>query len=224
MRQWLQVLLANHCALCGSATPHSLCPGCAQSLPRLGLACPCCALPLSGQSLACPDCQILPKSFGRTHCAFIYGYPLDGLIRQFKHQRQFHLGRYLSEYLAQTLTHAGPMPQALVPMPQSRQRRLWRGFNQAHFIAEHLQKRTGLPLIRVSPVHAGGEQKYLSRQARLATQGRALAHQQAVVGKHLLIVDDVMTTGASALRLSQALLADGAAAVDVAVLARTPKA
>ncbi len=225
MRKLFHALLANHCALCDAACATFLCAGCEAHLPRVGDACPVCALPLAHEASLCADCLELPKPFTSSLCPFVYTYPLDGLIRRFKHRRYFAAGEFLAKSLGACVRlHYDQLPDALVPMPQHWRRRLLRGFNQAHFLADQLSAQTRIPVLPlVGKTRPTPSQQGLDRKQRLRNLHDVFAVRGAVQGKHLLLVDDVMTTGASAMSLAEALLKAGARRVDVAVLARTPK-
>ena len=225
LKRVLHRLLANHCALCEVATADYLCPDCARDLPRLGDACPMCALPLVHEDAWCADCLEQPKPFELSLCPFVYRYPIAGLVNRFKQQRQFAAGVYLAQTLADILALAYEhYPDALVPMPLHWHKRLIRGFSQAHFIAALLSQKTGIPLLTaVKKRRATAPQKGLTRNQRLQNLDRVFEVVADVQGRHLVIIDDVMTTCASVMSVSTALLNAGAARVDVAVLARTPK-
>lgn len=216
-------LLAHRCALCDGASLTPVCPPCARELPRLEDACPQCALPLSHSEALCPDCLAHPKPFARTYGAFAYVFPLDSLIHQFKNRAYGPLADTLGAPLAARIAARAQSYTALVPMPQH-WRGLWRrGRNPAAEVASVLSRRLSTPVApllrktRYTPA-----QKHLTRKERWQNLAGSLACPVLAGGRYLL-VDDVMTTGASCILASQVLLAAGAEAVDVAVLARTPE-
>src|SRR5690606_16404846 len=172
-----------------------------------------------------------PPAFQRVEVPWRYDFPLDSLITRFKHQAKWPLGRLLADLLAQHLQHAFadglPRPQALVPVPLARRRLRQRGFNQAALLARWLSRGLQLPcheqwLQRIQDTPAQQQLDAAARQRNLR-QAFRLIPAPDIVGAHLALVDDVLTTGATAERLARLLLKAGAARVDVYCLARTPK-
>lgn len=193
-------------------------------MPRLKSTCPQCALPLEHSEALCADCLAHPKPFARTYCAFPYVFPIDALVHQFKNHgyRPAVLG--LAANLVDVLTSAGTVYTAIVPMPQH-WRGLWRrGRNPAAELAGFIGTRLECPVeamlrkTRFTPA-----QKQLTRKERWQNLSGSLTASRRVQGGRYLLVDDVMTTCASAMLASQVLLDAGAERVDVAVLARTPE-
>lgn len=226
------VLLTQSCALCqlpSHAAP--ICAACAQSLPALPLSrCERCALPLHHSQTACPDCARHRPAFDAAHATWAYDFPVDTLIRDFKYGHHLYLGRFFAERLAQTIKlnlaeSDQRRPDVIVPMPLHPNRLRSRGFNQAAEIARHLAKHLGIPctfdtLIRVhdTPPQAG-----LQRDERWRNLIGAFACPKPLTGTHVLLVDDVLTTGASLSACAEVLRHAGATRVDVAVVARTPE-
>ena len=221
------------CLLCDEPadTAQPLCSACEAELPWLGGHCAICALPLPGEGLTCGQCQKRPPPFNRVEAAWRYAFPLDSLITRFKHQRQWPLGRLLAGLLSHHLQHAFaeglPRPDLLLPVPQGRKRLRSRGFNQAQMLAEWLGQELQLPmqdhwLLRPGE---GAHQQELDAAARRRNlrNAFALAEIAEVAGRHIALVDDVLTTGATTATLANLLCKAGAARVDVYCLARTPK-
>lgn len=224
------ILLAQSCALCQLPSHTApICSACAQDLPVLSeTRCPQCALPLSPAQSACPDCARHRPNFGAAYAAWAYDFPIDSLIRDFKYGHHLYLGGFFAEHLARTIeldlsTTGQPRPDLIVPMPLHPNRLRTRGFNQAAEIARHLAKHFDIPcaydaLIRVqdTPPQAG-----LHRDARWRNLVGAFASTQPLTNKRILLVDDVLTTGASLSACADVLRHAGAGRVDVAVVART---
>ncbi|WP_085706698.1 ComF family protein [Pseudomonas sp. B35(2017)] len=221
------------CLLCDepadAETP--LCPACETELPWLGDQCLTCALPLPAPGLTCGDCLNDPPAFEQVAVPWAYGFPVDSLITRFKHNAKWPLGHLLADVLGQFLHYRFdeglPRPDALLPVPLARQRLRRRGFNQAQMLARWLGERLGLPseddiLQRVLDTDAQQALDAKARKRNLRT-AFALAPDAAVKGRHLALVDDVLTTGATAQALARLLRNAGAARVDVYCLARTPK-
>lgn len=221
------------CLLCAgrSDSAQALCSDCASELPWLLNPCTCCALPLPKGQLRCGACLQRAPAFNRVEAPWLYRFPVDSLITQFKHQADWPLGRTLAGLLIEHLEHAYqqdlPRPNALLPVPLSRPRLRVRGFNQAELLAQWLGAALQLPvqnqwLVRCK--HSQAQQQLDRRQRLRNLRGAfALTAQATVAGQHLALIDDVMTTGATATALAQLLRRAGARRVDVYCLARTPK-
>lgn len=221
------------CLLCGEladgATP--ICMACETDLPWLGDHCQGCALPLPSAGLTCSQCMNQPPAFERVIAPWTYSFPIDSLITRFKHSAKWPFGHLLAELLAQALQHHFdddlPRPDLLLPVPLATRRLRQRGFNQAAMLARWLGNRLALPcderlLLRTQDTSA---QQDLNAQARKKNlrHAFALAPAASFKGRHLALVDDVLTTGATGQALARLLMDAGAARVDVYCLARTPK-
>lgn len=233
--QQVYIWLKNNqtCSLCDEAadTAHRLCSSCEAELPWLGEHCLICALPLVGVGLTCGSCLRRPPSFDRVEAPWRYAFPIDSLVTRFKHQAQWPLGRLLGELLAQHLLHAFDeglaRPDLLLPVPLADRRQRRRGFNQAALLARWLGEQLHLPLQhdwlrRTSDTQAQQELDAAARKRNLR-RAFAISPESRVSGLHLALVDDVLTTGATAESLARLLKRAGAARVDVYCLARTPK-
>jgi len=223
----------GQCLLCGATAEHAglpLCAGCDDDLPWLGAQCSVCALPLPSTGLTCGQCLRRAPAFARVETPLRYGFPVDALITRFKHQANAPLGRLLGQLLARHLQHAFedglPRPDRLIPVPLSRKRGRQRGFNQAALLADWLAAPLALTvdnrsLRRVvdTPAQQGLDAATRKRNLRSAF---ALAAEADLQGQHLAVVDDVLTTGATAERVARLLRHAGARRVDIYCLARTP--
>ncbi|MCP1485804.1 ComF family protein [Pseudomonas fluorescens] len=208
-----------------------MCVACETELPWLGDHCISCALPLPTAGLTCCECQLEPPAFEEVVVPWLYGFPVDSLITRFKHNAKWPFGHLLADVLGQYLQHRFdeglPRPDALLPVPLARTRLRQRGFNQAAMLAQWLNKSLDLPieetvLRRIKDTDA---QQDLDAKARKRNLHKAfdLMPDAQVKGRHLALVDDVLTTGATAQALARLLMDAGAARVDVYCLARTPK-
>ncbi|MCQ4325384.1 amidophosphoribosyltransferase [Stutzerimonas stutzeri] len=225
-------IIEQHCLLCDEPCEgHPLCGACEAELPWLDGQCSICALPLPTRDLVCGECLKRPPSYDHVEVPWRFAFPVDALITRFKHQARWPFGRLLGERLAHHLEHAFadglPRPDALLPVPLARRRLRQRGFNQARMLADWLGR--GLAI----PVEAATLQRLVDtppqQQLDAATRRRnlrqafALSATARVEDRHLALVDDVLTTGATAEALARLLKRAGAARVDVYCLARTPK-
>ena len=229
--KWLNI--NHHCLLCDEPAEQAypLCVPCEQELPWLQEHCIQCALPLPITGMACADCSRRPPPFEQVVAPFHYGFPVDTLISRFKHRSQWPMGRLLALLLAQALQHryaeGQARPDVLLPVPLARRRLRQRGFNQAGMLARWLAKPLKVPvdeqvLIRQRDTPA---QQTLDAKARRRNLRHAFAllPDVALEGRHVAIVDDVLTTGATVRTLAGLLRKAGARRVDVYCLARTPR-
>lgn len=223
----------HHCLLCDEPAeqPQAICAACEAELPWLDERCRVCALPLPMRGLVCGQCSRRRPAFEQVEVPWHYGFPLDALITRFKHQRQWPVGRLLAQLLGNWLNHRFAeglaRPSLLLPVPMGRQRLRQRGYNQAQMLARWLSRQLAIPCADhlLSRTRDTPAQQGLSARARQRNLKAAFSVQPtaALQGQHLALVDDVLTTGATAQALAALLRAQGAARVDIYCLARTPK-
>ena len=221
-------LWPGQCVLCGGggAEGDDLCRPCHRELPWLRRPCPRCGLPLperTAPDTPCGACQQRPPPFSACCAPFLYQPPVSHLIAAFKYRGRYSYGRALAVELARRVD-AGAV-DALVPVPLHWRRRWARGFNQAEIIADQLGRALALPVRadwlrrrRPTPPQQG-----LDARARAVNLRGAFELRGSPAGLRVALVDDVVTTGATATELSRLLLAAGAASVQVWCLARTPR-
>jgi ComF family protein len=221
--------LPRPCVLCGTWDRAALCGHCASRFQATSkLRCPRCAL-VSPGGATCGACLRAPPPYSACVAAADYGFPWDRLITRFKFNDQPELAILLADVLADALRHAAPPPvDWVLPVPLGPTRLAERGFNQAWELARRVAVRRGLSTdaglllrLRDTPHQIGlsrAERERNLRDAMWVNPASAvrLAHQRVA------LVDDVMTTGGTAVAATRALLAAGAASVQVWVLARTP--
>lgn len=216
-------LISQPCLLCGSRTlGAALCAPCRRDLPRLPSSrCPSCARP-TPYGETCGACLKRPPAFERCHAALAYAPPADILMQRLKYSGELALAGFLADLLLSEIDRAA-LPDALLPMPLHPRRLGERGFNQAVEIGRRLSQRLGIPLlladcrrIRDTPAQVG-----LDHAARLRNLRGAFACGQTLRGRHIALLDDVMTSGASLNALAKAVKRAGAAQVEAWVVART---
>lgn len=153
--------------------------------------------------------------------------PVQRLHHLFKFRQNIGAGQLLSDLLGNAIMcRQLSKPDLLVPVPIHWHRRLQRGFNQAEIICQALCVRLGLSMTHaLKRIRADAPQQSLSRKARMANvAGTFLVRPRSIpmlAGRHLALVDDIYTTGATATTATQTLLRAGAAKVDLWCLART---
>jgi len=221
-----RLLFAPACVLCGDpAKAHAdLCAPCHAALPRLGAACPCCANRLAGTEAAlCGACQQLEPAFHATRAVFRYEHPVDSLLHGLKYHGRLDLARVLGILVATELASRGEIAtDVLVPVPLDRSRLRERGYNQSLELARPIARRLGLPLdpFGVARNRPTRPQTELSCAERRKNVRGAFSVTNDFSGKNVAIVDDVMTSGATADALAAALKQAGARQVEVWVVAR----
>lgn len=191
--------------------------------------CPRCALP-TAQAGPCGACLRHPPAFAHAVAAADYGFPWDRLIAAFKFQDQPEWAGALADLVHEAIARHPGLPDAdcVLPVPLSAARLAERGYNQAWELARRLAARRGLPAhagallrLRDTPhqVGAGRDQRLHNLSAALWVPPDGA---RRIAGRQVALVDDVLTTGATAQAAALALHAAGAASVQVWVVARTP--
>lgn len=222
----LDRLLPRQCVVCGlAAEALGLCQGCRSGLPWCSAACPVCGLPLpTGAVPACGACLDRPPPFQSLTSAFWYEFPIRKLLWQYKFHRNLAAGHALCGLLAGRLVQLGPpRPDYLVPVPLHGLRLFRRGFNQAFDLARVTGSQANIPLLARSlrRTRHTRQQAGLEARARRGNLRQAFAWRgRPLDGEHLALIDDVMTTGATARECVTALKRAGAGRIDVWVLAR----
>jgi ComF family protein len=204
------------CAACGAATegPATLCPACDGELRKLETAAACrsCAKPLPEDGAPCPHCL----GDGMAHYEWVlrlgtFTDPLKGLIHQLKYNQRWPLAEVLADRLLEQERVKALLSEAevIVPVPLHRLRQIARGYNQAEVIARRIAARRGLPLRRpVIRLRNTDSQTNMTSAAQREENMRdafALLSPRGVRGKHVVVVDDVMTTGATLKAFARAL-------------------
>lgn len=217
-------LLPPQCMLCGAAGSDrlALCDACRSELPCLGKACERCAEPLPVAGV-CGRCLRRPPPQNRAHAGFLYAAPLDRLVQGLKFGRRLGLARLTGALLAKAAQSGRwERPELLIPVPLHDTRLRQRGYDQAQAIAREAGRRLGIPV----DAHACRRLRATAPQTGLAladrqrnVRGAFTVHKPLAVG-HVAVVDDVMTTGATAGALATALKRSGVTRVDVWVLCR----
>lgn len=221
---FLDLLLPRSCLLCGEAgTQGALCPGCSADLPRLsGCGCPYCAAPLPAAAPACGACLQRMPAFDATLAPLRYAFPVDRLVQGLKFGRRLAIADFFAACM-----QAGPHPAGdlVLPVPLSQERLRERGFNQACEIARPLARGLHLPLDATSLVRVRDTlpQSQLPWRTRRGNVRRAFECRTDLSGKTVIVVDDVMTTGATLDAVARTLKDHGAARVINWVAARAVK-
>ena len=219
----LGLLFGNDCALCGARAQSLVCRACEGALPRPGHACLRCALPLPAAG-TCGRCLRHGTPLDAAVAAFYYRFPIDRLVRRFKYAGDLAVGRWLGESLADRVAHES-RPALIVAPASTRARLRERGFNPALEIAKATAQRLGCrcPVAGLVRTRETSPQPGLGRDARRRNLAGAFACALDLRGKEVALVDDVLTTGATAEAAAEALKRAGAARVVAWIVARTPE-
>jgi ComF family protein len=203
-------LLPPRCVLCGLPGQRpclDLCPGCEAGLP------------LDPQAL-----QTGPSPIGRSLAAFAYAFPVDHLVQALKYRGQLAVGRVLGTLLAQSVQRLGLHHDVdcVVPVPLHPGRYADRGFNQSAEIARRAARLLGRESREgeVSRIRDTRPQVGLRPEQRRLNIDGAFVATARLQGRRIALVDDVLTTGATAGAVAAALHSAGASSVDVWCVAR----
>lgn len=225
--------IPSSCALCGIDGECALCADCRhRHFTALPARCRQCGLPLSGigDLAQCGDCLRSPPAFDATVVANDYVAPIDHLVLALKFGNRLAIAPLFADLLRDALLRqpALPMPELMTVVPLSRQRLAERGFNQSLEIARPLSRSTGIALLpqllertRETRMQASLPPPERQRNVRHAFSVTA-DMQERIAGKHLAVLDDVMTTGATLAEIAALLKRHGAARVTNLAFARTP--
>jgi ComF family protein len=208
------------CPGCAEASPAGLCAVCRAALRRVADACERCGL--GRPVVSCPR-RGRAWHVERVLAPFVYAAPLDGYVHALKYRGARRLGRTLALALVDDLRDAARAVDALVPVPLHARRLRERGFNQAAEIARTLGRALERPVL-LSGIRRRGTQAAQTgrgRADRLENVASAFVVERDLAGARLAIVDDVVTTGATANALAAVLRGAGAARCEVWAVART---
>ena len=208
----------------------SLCARCRGKLLRLrGPRCPGCARALRGYRIPadyrCGRCRLSPPTYDRLIARWQFAPPLDAVIHGLKFERLDFLGRALGRELAGCLAATSLQVDCVTWVPLHWRRHLQRGYNQAEIIARSLSRCLDLPTRRLLTRHrATATQTGLSRSDRRRNLTGAMRprYRLQLASGHVLVVDDVFTTGSTLEAAATSLKAAGAGEITVATAARTP--
>lgn len=233
----LRVVYPDQCASCDALTdaPHGLCGSCwAETKFVFGKACHLCGAPMPGaddaDNVPCDDCLSTPRPWQRGWAALEYQGRARSLILRLKHSDRTDLARPLAIWMADRLRGQLPSETVVVPVPSHPIRLLQRRYNQSALLARGIARQLGLKLevdallrVRATPKLDG--LGVAERFAKL--DGAIKAHPKRVsriADRPVLVVDDVMTSGATLHAATTALTKAGTREVYIAVLARVLKA
>ena len=219
--RWLTRSICPRCLTCGAPEVIGLCDACADRLPAIGKHCPTCANAVADDNYPCGACLRRPPAFTRLLVRWQFTTEVRSIILRGK----YHADRcalHILEDEACRLLRAQPVAvDAVVAMPVSAKRLRQRGFNQTLYPARAAAHALGVPLIAESVFSKAGRPPQ-SRLHTHAARRRNIRNAFAVRGElppRLLLVDDVITSGATLHEAARALAAAGAQEITALALA-----
>lgn len=222
---WIGLIAPVRCIWCAAARARDgICAGCRAQLPWNRTQCPGCALPQAAASL-CRFCLRRAHRFDSAWSPFVLAAPVQQAIHGLKYAAQFGPARSLAALMAEQLAaREAPLPDLLLAVPLHRGRQLRRGYNQAQELVRTLARRLSIEFdaAAVQRVRATPDQIGLKAAARRRNLRGAFRVQRDLSGRHVALLDDVMTTGATLDELARAVRAAGATRIEAWALARAP--
>ena len=232
----LQLVYPPQCISCGAkvTSDFGLCSDCWRETPFVtGLVCHTCGVPLPGEDVQadvrCDDCLTIARPWTAGRAALLYRDNGRNLVLALKHGDRLDLARPAADWMLKVAQPILLPGMIVAPIPLHWLRLVKRRYNQAALLSSRIAKLAGLQhcpdlLLRR---RSTGSQDGLSREGRFANMTDALSlhprHAILVAGRHVLLVDDVMTSGATLAAGSEACVAAGAIGVSVLVMARVAK-
>jgi ComF family protein len=217
----LSLLFPDHCAGCTAflnAYEALFCQNCAITINLIEESCNCCAIPrIGGNAIRCQACHDSPPKFDHLWWAAEYGGAIQEAILRCKYRRQSHIANRLAGLFRQSPLEVLTWDK-IVPVPLHRNRLQSRGYNQAALLAREIATRVGIPVNwgDLKRVKNTASQVHLSASARRVNLKNAfnVSQKTAFAGAKVLLIDDVVTTGATMNACARALKRAGAIRVD----------
>lgn len=212
------------CALCNTVhrQAESLCTNCTLLLPELKAQCYHCALPLpDAKGSVCGRCQVSKPHLSKVAAHFYYASPLDSLLQRYKYQHHLYLAALFSNAMLRNIPDFVTQADALLPVPSHPSRLRERGFSPVAFMTKRLARPLNMPCL----YHHCQKIRRTSAQAVLDKHQRSLNvkdsfHCKSLLGKKIVIIDDLMTTGSTLDAVSDSLYKAGCIEVYAWCLAR----
>lgn len=220
-------IMPLRCAFCGTRSRPGegrICRGCHDDLPWIVNACALCAAPVESRlpdGVHCASCQARPPKLDITVAPLVYDFPVDAGLKALKFGRHLYYAAAFADLLVDQTPRLPLSIDALLPVPLHWRRQAFRGFNQAMELCKPISRHLGLPITSgVSRKRPTAFQSGLSASARRKNLMNAFVVGKALHHRHVLIVDDVVTTGETTRQLANALITNGVERVSVLAVAR----
>ncbi len=204
-----------NCMVCGrelkGENRYALCELCSAKLIQIAYPCKKCGKPLNRETDYCIMCENHTRHFTRAYSVFEYWGEIEQLIYALKFGGKKYLAKYLSAHLADKFLEEGIIVDCITAMPLHEAREKQRGYNQAGLLAKTLAKRLNLPLYNsLERVKATEMQAKTSGRERMKNVENAFLATGSYKNQRVLLVDDVLTTGATMSEAAKALKKGGA--------------
>ena len=217
----LKAFSQKYCVLCGAHCSGDLCNPCRSQLPQIPINhCQICLLPVN-TARVCGACLANPPVYTRIIAALHYTFPVDVLIHSLKYRENLVMAPILANFLIEKIG-ISDLPDLIIPMPLHVMRLRERGFNQSVEIGRTISKKLNIEMlpdscarVRNTPFQAGLPWKEREKNIR-----NAFVCKTDLSGKHVAILDDVMTSGATINEMAKILCQQGATVIDGWVVAR----
>lgn len=227
LRRFDDSVMPLRCVFCGTRSrppERRICRGCRDDLPWVVHACRRCGMPLATVlpgDIECAACQQRPALLQMTVAPLLYEFPVDAGIKALKFGRKLYYAAAFAELLVAAMPQLPTDIDALLPVPLHWRRQAVRGFNQAAELCRPLARQYSLPVVAgVSRCRATPFQSSLAAPQRRRNLANAFRVKRALPAEHVLLVDDVVTTGETTRTLARTLLRSGVGKVSVLAVAR----
>lgn len=214
------------CAICRGWDRGAVCTACTAQFAQPRPRCTRCAIEVPAGVAVCGSCLADPPAFDAAWAGVSYAHPWDGLVARFKFESALELTRTLATRLLEARAQPGATrPDLLLPVPLAGARLRERGYNQAWELARVLSREMNVPADPrgLARVRDTAQQRDLNLAQRQGNVRGAFRVDAAVAGRHVALVDDVMTSGATLGEIARVLKQADARTVEAWVVARTPR-
>lgn len=234
----MRLIYPSHCMTCNALVEAegALCGTCWAETPFIGgLTCDKCGTPLPGEAeewdegLLCDDCMVTGRPWSRGRSAMVYAGNARKIVLALKHGDRSDLAPAAAKWMVRAAEPFLTKNTLITPVPLHRLRLLRRRYNQSALLAQALARQSGLQVVNDLLIRPKRTEKLdgKTREARFETLADAIRinprREGQVAGRQILLVDDVMTSGATLAASAEALLGSGAKDVSIVTLARVAK-